>query len=140
MCGVCDGTHGKAKSGKCMDCNPRWKHIAMAIFLTLWSTAIVAFVLRRALSSGESDGIDDQDDKTTSSSSNPQADKKTDMKSNILRDSMEELLKTKDTLTSMKKAQLSKSARYVVESSKEVASSSMRQSYISEIGKVSNTM
>ena len=140
MCGACDDTHGKAKSGSCMVCNPRWKHIAMATFLILWSTTIVAFVLRRALSSGESDGIDDQDDKTTSSSSSPQADRRTDLKINTPRDSKKEHLKIKDTLSNLKKAQLSNSTSDVVESSKEVASSLMQKSYISDIGKVSNMM
>ena len=132
--------HGKAKSGSCVVCNPRWKHTIMATFLMLWSASIVAFVLRRALSSGGSDGIDDQDDKKPSSSSSPQADKRTDLKSNTPRDSKEEHLKIKDTLSNLKKAQLSKSTSDVVESSKEVASSLMQKSYISEIGKVSNTM
>ena len=140
LCGACDDTHGKAKSGSCMVCNPRWKHIAMATFLILWSTTIVAFVLRRALSSGESDGIDDQDDKTASSSSSFQSAKRADLKGNIPRDSKGEHLKTKDTLTSMKKAQLSKSDRDVVQGSQKVVSSLMQKSYISEIGKVSNTM
>ena len=138
MCGACDDTHGKAKSGSCMVCHPRWKHIAMATFLILWSAAIVAFVLRRALPSGGSDGIDDQNDKTTFSSSSPQSDKRTNLKSNIPRDSKQEHLRTKHTLSSMKNAQLSKSARDIVGSSKEVPSSLMQKSYISEIGKVSN--
>ena len=140
LCGACDDTHGKTKSGSCMDCSPRIRHIVMAIFLALWSIAIIALVLRRALSCGGSDGIGHQDDEIARSSSIALAGQATCSESNILRENQEWQTNTDDALSNIKDAQLSKSAREVVESSEEFASSSTRKLYVSEIWKVSNTV
>ena len=115
-------------------------HTAMALFLALWSAVITAFVLRRALSFGEIDGNDHKDDKTVGSSSIPQADQGTHSCTKIPRDSKEEHMNTKDAASGIKKAPLSESSMAIVESSEEVASSLTKKAYVSEIGKVINTM
>ena len=112
----------------------------MATFLVLWSTAVIAFVLRTALSSGGSDGIGCQDDKMKSSSSSSQTDQGTVLKSKISKDGKEEHMETRDSLSGIKKAQLSKSAGSITGISEKVASPSITKSYVSEIGKVINMM
>lgn len=112
----------------------------MALFLALWSAAITAFVLRRALSFGEIDSNGHKDEKTVWSSSIPQADQVTHSSTKIPRDSKEEHMNTKDAVSGIKKAPLSESSMAIVESSEEVASSLTKKAYVSEIGKVINTM
>ena len=140
ICGACDGTHGKAKSGRCIDCSPKWIQIVMALCLALWSATITTFVLRRALSFGGIDGNDHEDNKAVWSSSIPQAYQGKHSSTNIPRDSKEELMNTKDALRSIKKAQHSQSPMAIVESLEEVASSLTKKSYVSEIGKVMRAM
>ena len=112
----------------------------MALFLALWSAAITAFVLRRALSFGEIDSNGHKDEKTVWSSSIPQDDQVTHSSTKIPRDSKEEHMNTKDAVSGIKKAPLSESSMAIVESSEEVASSLTKKAYVSEIGKVINTM
>ena len=138
FCGACDDTHGKAKSGSCVDCSPKWTHVAMATFLTLWSTAVIAFVLRRALSSAWRDDLGWKDEETTSCSSFLPADQGAYSESNVPGENKEFHMKSKGAVSCTKKVQTSKSARGTVQISAEVASSLTKKSYVSEIGKVSN--
>ena len=138
FCGACDDTHGKAKSGSCVHCSPKWNHMAMATFLALWSTGIIAFVLRRALSPGGSDGIQQKDEKTGSCSLILKSDQGMGLESNILKESKERHMDTEDAISSVKKVQSWKSARDIVEIPEDVPSSLDTKSYVSEIGKVSN--
>ena len=140
ICGACDGTHGKAKSGNCINCSPKWKHIAMALFLALWSAIVTTVVLRRALSFGGIDGNDCKDDTTVWSSSIPRADQGRHSSTDIPRDSKEEHMNIKDALSNIKKTQLLESPMGIVESSEEVASSLTKKAYVSEIGKVISTI
>ena len=139
MCGACNDTHGKTKSGSCIDCSPRGVHIATALVLSLWSIAIIAIVLRRALSYGESGDITQKDDKKTFSYSIAQADQGA-YSNNIAKEIKGESKNTEDAPRSTKKEQHSKSAGDIVESLEAVASLPTRKSYVSEIAKVGNMM
>ena len=138
LCGACDNTHGKTKSGSCMDCSPRGVHIAMAFFSSLWTIAIIVIVLKRALSYGESGGTAHKDDQAISSCPIAQADEGS-YSNNILKDIKGQSENIEDVPGSVKKGHHSKHSTDIVRSSETVASSQTRKSYISEIGKVGDT-
>eukprot|EP00803_Ostreobium_quekettii_P003907 evm.model.scf_2235.1 EVM.evm.TU.scf_2235.1 scf_2235:7195-25453(+) len=49
LCGACDSTHGKVRSGECQQCGPRATNVLFTLLVAAWLTIITALLMRNAL-------------------------------------------------------------------------------------------
>ena len=49
LCAVCDYNHGKVRSGKCIKCGAKTKHIFFFLMIVLWTTLLALFLLRSTI-------------------------------------------------------------------------------------------
>ena len=49
LCAVCNDTHGKVRSGKCIKCGAKMKHIIFFLLIVLWTALLVLFLLKSTM-------------------------------------------------------------------------------------------